>query len=117
VIAILGVATTLVASTLVLLKGLKEPQTSQTRAQGLRRLLREIEEFKEDLENPMEDGWRDRIRGFRMELERILPHGSFTQPTGAISQPDDSGTGEGSLRPLDSRRALLDPHTTSTSPH
>jgi hypothetical protein len=68
----------------VLLKGLKEPQTSQFRAQSLRRLLREIEEFKVDLENPIEVKWSDQIRNFRAELERILPHGSnpFTRPTG-----------------------------------
>jgi hypothetical protein len=99
VIAFLGVTSTLIASTLVLLKGLKEPQTSQTRAQGLRRLLREIEEFKADLETPIEDLWSIHIRNFRMELERLLPHGNvkgntaFARQTSAGSHPGSAGPG------------------------
>ena len=68
----LGGASTLVASYLARTKGTNEPQASRFRARALDHFLREIEAFDLDHGHEMGDKWDDKIKGFRLGLERIL---------------------------------------------
>ncbi|KAI0285712.1 hypothetical protein BC826DRAFT_1050814 [Russula brevipes] len=89
-IALLGGASTLVASYLARTKGSNEPQFSLLRSQALKHFLREIESFVLDHGHEVGSKWDHQIVGFRLGLERILGshHGSVrVNPDGSATNP------------------------------
>ncbi|KAI0285714.1 hypothetical protein BC826DRAFT_1189569 [Russula brevipes] len=90
-IALLGGASTMVASYLARTKGSNEPQFSLLRSQALNHFLREIEAFVLDHGHEVGSKWDHQIVGFRLGLERILGshHGSVrVNQDGRATNPD-----------------------------
>jgi hypothetical protein len=93
-VTILGGASILVVSYLVLARGSKEHQELLLRVKALNHFLHEIEVFQ--LEHGHEVGreWDEKVNGFRLGLEKMLgnPPGSITinsEAAGTHSGPEE----------------------------
>lgn len=93
-IAILGSASTLMASYLAYTRGSNKHRALLFRSKALNRFLREIEAFQVDHEHEAGRQWDEKIDRFRLGLENILDNeqGSVT------TNPEIAGTDSGSAK-------------------
>ena len=94
-ISILGGASILVVSYLVLVRGSNEHRESLLRVKALNRFLHEMEEFQIEHGCKNECEWDEKVNSFRSNLEKTLGNQSGSLTISSESASTDSSREEG----------------------